>query len=383
MPDIPQPRYLFVGNDATWRGVTADVAARRGAILDEMPTVASALAWMLPPGQVYDLVLAEGPLDSRSADALAGMLDEVTLRPTPLLLLRCGSSSLAMRLPCVDEPSVEAVLARLDGLRPSHRRSAATLPVADIASALHAGGLRMRFQPILRAADLVPIGLEALARLYDGVHGILHPKEFIPPAIAGGRERVLTAVAAARTFLEIGQQLPETGLFVTVNLPLQTVTHEAAVQRGLELCGVAGVPPSDIVIEVLETHLAPDLDLLGRALTAWRAAGFRTAIDDAGPSLPHWRDLLDLPFNALKLDGTMVADPSQMGLLTSIVHAARARGLFTVAEGIEDAASLARVTELGVDALQGFLFSRPLPALAVPIWLRHWAERLGKEDVLF
>ncbi len=382
MPAHIQSRYLFVGSDATWHSVAADVAARRGAILDAMPDVQSALAWMLPPGQIYDLVLAVGPLVSSAIDGLAGMLDEVTLRPTPLLLLGCDSSSTSMRPACVSEKSADAVLAGIDAM-PPRGAGGAKLPCADLAGALHAGGLRMRFQPILRAADLVPIGLEALARLHDVTHGIVHPRDFIPTVIAGGRERVLTAVAVARTFLEIRHQLPGTGLFVTVNLPLETVMHDFAIERGLELCGVAGVPSSDIVIEVLETHLAPDLDLLGRALMAWRAAGFRTAIDDAGPSLPHWRDFLDLPFNALKLDGRMVADPSQMGLLTSIVDAARARGLFTVAEGIEDAATLARVMALGVDGLQGFLFSRPLPALAVPLWLRQWAERLERKDALF
>ena len=52
------------------------------------------------------------------------------------------------------------------------------------------------------------------------------------------------------------------------------------------------------------------------------------------------------------------------------------RGLFVTAEGIEDEAAMTRMRALGVDALQGFLFCRPLPARALPIWLREWRAGL-------
>jgi len=55
-----------------------------------------------------------------------------------------------------------------------------------------------------------------------------------------------------------------------------------------------------------------------------------------------------------------------------ITTAAKKRGLFIVAEGIEDEPALQRARDLGVDAVQGFLFCRPLPARAVPIWLNEW-----------
>jgi len=120
---------------------------------------------------------------------------------------------------------------------------------------------------------------------------------------------------------------------------------------------------------VLEAPVAPDLVRLGVCLERWRKAGFRTAIDDAGPALSYWRQLLDLPFDVLKLDGAMVVDPAAQGLMETIVAAARASGKFITAEGIEDEACLDRVRPLQVDALQGFLFARPLPAMALPLWL--------------
>ena len=365
---------LFVGSDQAWQNAAATAARQLGAALDIKPDVKSALESMLVPGCVYDHVLAVAPLRARSIDALAGMLDEVTFRPTPLLLLGCESYGVATPVPCVEKVDPLAVTAAL-------RRDANLTPgeppmePAELVSTLHGGGLRMRFQPILRASDMEPIGLEALARLHHGQRGILHPRDFIPLTIACGRERMLTGIAAARTFLEIGARLRETDLFVTINLPLSTVMNDSAVRRGLELCTVAGVSPTQIMLEVLETSTAPDLDKLRVALLAWREAGFRIAIDDAGPALPHWRDLLDLPFDALKLDGAMIGNPDEHALLETIVTEAKARGRYLVAEGIEDQAGLDHVLRLGVDAVQGFMFSRPLPAMAVPLWLAYWRNR--------
>ena len=375
MTPAPQPRLLFVGQDAAWQAVARTAAERCGATLDAQPDVRSALASMLAGRQTYAHVLAVAPLRSRAVDALAGMLDEVTLRPTPLLMLGCTSSGIATPMECVHQPDADAICAALATNRAPAHPGEPPMDSAELSATLHAGGLRMRFQPVLRADGLVPIGVEALARLHHPQRGILHPKDFIPLTLASGRERVLTGIAAARTFLEIGGRLRDSGLFVTLNLPLSTVMHAAALQRGVELCALVDMAPRQIMLEVLESRTAPDLGRLRAGLQAWRAAGFRMAIDDAGPALPHWRALLDLPFDALKLDGSMVGDPAQQELLRTIVAEARERELFVVAEGIEDQARLDQVLALGVDAVQGFMFSRPLPAMAVPVWLEQWAAR--------
>ena len=373
-PSLPDKlRLLLVCSVPSWLAVVDEAADRLGATLDIVPDVPAALARMLRPDRVYDHVLAVAPLNSRVLDALAGMLDEVTLRPTPLLLLGCATCGTANGLQCQLEPDAGAICMALT--RPAKPQPADQRPLstAELIAALHGGGLRMRFQPILDASDLRPIGLEALARIHTQARGILHPKDFIPATIACGRERVLTSVAAARTFLDIGRQVSTGNVFVSLNLPMTTVLHEQALLRGIELCAVAGVDTSRVLLEVLETRTAPDLGRLRSALEAWKQAGFRTAIDDAGPALPHWRTLLDLPFDVVKLDAALLTDPECGTLLETIVEAAKSRDRFVIAEGIEDDAALDRVRAVGVDALQGFMFSRPLPALAVPLWHRNWA----------
>ncbi len=74
----------------------------------------------------------------------------------------------------------------------------------------------------------------------------------------------------------------------------------------------------------------------------------------------------------MKLDGRLAADAEQTALAAEITKGAQGNGLLVVAEGIEDDAALSRMRDIGVDAVQGFLFSRPLPGLAVPAWLKAW-----------
>jgi EAL domain-containing protein (putative c-di-GMP-specific phosphodiesterase class I) len=370
----PGDRLLLVGTDPAWRETVSRTAERLGMEVDTLPDVAAAIGWMLQPGPLYSHVLAVGPLSSKQVDALAGMLDEVTLQPTRLVLLGGGGAG-GNLLSHVAEPSLERLVAVLSCREPEVATGLPPISAAELSAAMHTGGLRMRFQPIISAKDLRPIGLESLARIHHRTRGILHPRDFISLSVACGRERAMTGIIAARTFLDVGTSLHCSGLFVTLNVPVPILLSERSLARGLELCAVAGVPPSRLVIEALESDTQPDLGKLRAAIQSWRAAGFRVAMDDAGPSLPHWRALMDLDFDTVKLDGVLASDPAHHDLLTRIVEEAKSRGAFVVAEGIETEADLDRVRRLGVDAVQGYLFSRPLPALAVPIWLDQQIEQ--------
>ncbi len=375
----PSQRLLLVGSHPAMQHAAEAAATRLGAGLDTVPDTQAALAHMLRQPARYGCVLAVAPLPMRAVDALAGMMDEVSHQPTRLLVLGCAGSVGADTARCLEPVTPDTIVAALTQPAPE----AAVLPplsAAELVAALHGGGLRMRFQPVIRASDLKPIGVEALARVHTRQRGILHPKDFIPATLACGRERVLTSIAASRTFLDLRNQVCGAHLFVSINLPIVSVLNEGSLTRALELCAVAKVKPSQVMVELLESRTLPDIQALRTALGAWQNAGFRTAIDDAGPELPHWRDLLDLPFNVVKLDGNLVADPASGDLLTAIVTEAKKRSRFVIAEGIETEAHLQRVRALGVDALQGFLFARPLPAMAVPLWLLHHARHAEAPD---
>ena len=372
-------RLLLVGSDRQMQDAAEAACGQLGAVLDVVADTHAALAHLLQHDGTYTCVLAVAPLTMQAVDALAGLLDEATHHRTPLLLLGCEKQGGMNTVECLADVTAEAIVAVLS--RPARPPSEVPpFTPAELVSALHGGGLRMRFQPIIRASDLKPIGVEALARVHTKQRGILHPKDFIPATLACGRERVLTGIAAARTFLELRNQVCGAHLFVSINLPIASVLNPGSLTRAIELCAVAKVKPSQVMVELLESRTLPDIAALRDALTAWRNAGFRTAIDDAGPELPHWRDLLDLPFNVVKLDGNLIADPGAGELLASIVSEAKKRDRFVIAEGIENQSGLDRVRALGVDAVQGFLFARPLPALAMPLWLKQHAARFHALD---
>ncbi len=362
-------RLLLVGGDAYLRDAAAVAASTLGAALELAPDLDSAIRRLLNPDAGFSHVLAPDTLEPAETDCLAGMVDEVIALPTRLLILGAAEDRGPTEI-AVPDPDAAAIAAAVRGNKAAPTPQAATLSGDDLRAALHAGQLRMRFQPVVDVNSFRPLALEALARLHHPLLGILRPLEFMPSAFASGQERALTGIAAARTLLEL-RPLPRLdGLYFAINTPMTTLLHVYAAERAAELCAVAGIPCRRVVIEALETMVAPDMRELASALERWRRAGFNITIDDAGPRLPHWQRLLDLPFNGVKLDGCLAGGSNEAtDFAARITDQARARKMYVVAEGIERETDAIRMRGLGVSALQGFFFSRPLPARAVPIWL--------------
>jgi EAL domain-containing protein (putative c-di-GMP-specific phosphodiesterase class I) len=377
-PELLTTRLLLVGDEPALAEAATAAAFRLGVKIDVMPGVDEALAWLLQAEHLCTHVLAPSTLRPQLLDALAGMVDEVTSRPTPLLLLGAdqdqaqGESVIAVK-----QATPESIAAAVREYRPFAPAEPPGLTAFMLRASLHGGMIRMRFQPVLDAATLEPIGLEALARLHHPDLGILHPRHFMALAETSGQERALTGIAAAATMVELSRipGLPERHF--GINISLATLCHSHAVERALELCAAAGLHADQVAIEVLETATEPDLRALGAAVGRWRQAGFFVAIDDAGPRLPHWEKLLDMPFTSLKLDGALAGPaPESIALAAAITQAAKRRKLYVIAEGVEDEAALERLRGMGADAVQGFLFCRPLPARALPMWLRGWRAGL-------
>ncbi len=363
-------RLLFVGDAPEWLGAVRLAGGLFGAEITSVPTVGAAIRHLLGPGQVYSHVLAAAPLSAAEIETLAGMADEITHRATPLLSLGTqpppGVDATHIRCP---EPARLGEALRQAAPFPGSATGGAPLTSEAVRDGLNAGWLRLRYQPMVDARTLAPVAVEALARLHHPAHGILHPRDFVPQAIACGQERVFTGIMAARAMLEL-RGLPLKGLRFGINMPLPVFWFEHAVERALELASVSGIGAERIAIEVLETEETPALTRLEAALLRWREAGFAVYIDDAGPAMPHWRALAAMPFTGIKLDRCL-AHQAQQSLAAEIAEVARERGLHIVAEGIETAAELERARAIGVDCVQGYYICRPLPGLALPVWLNQ------------
>lgn len=258
-------------------------------------------------------------------------------------------------------------------------RNPLPIGLAELSAALDGAMIETRYQPIIRMKDRRPIGLEALARLNHPQQGTLLPDRFVPQLEDAGLAAALTSLVSARAFADLaGPFLAQRGLRMSVNFPLDVLQESHALVH-LEAQRIAsGIPANRIIVELTESRPVDDFPRLREAMKGLRSLGYGIAIDDVGPSVSHLDQLLELPFTSLKLDKVVVQQvlesEESRRFLSETIRRAKAKGLFVVAEGVETDPIWDEMRTLGVDGVQGFLASRPLPVAAVPIWWDSWIE---------
>ncbi|KAB2922797.1 MAG: EAL domain-containing protein [Dechloromonas sp.] len=238
----------------------------------------------------------------------------------------------------------------------------------DLRRALERDEITVFYQPVIDTASGRIAGVEALVRWLHPEEGIVSPAEFIPIAEETGLilalgERVLrSACLQARSWLDSGLA----DLHVAVNLSarqLEQPNLREIVQRALS---DSGLPPSSLVLEITESvlmaHASESIDLL-RDL---RSLGIQLSIDDFGTGYSSLAYLKHLPANTLKIDRSFIQDipddEDAVAIVTGILALAHSLRMNVVAEGVETPAQQATLARLQCDQLQGYLFSRPLPA---------------------
>ena len=172
--------------------------------------------------------------------------------------------------------------------------------------------------------------------------------------------------------------LPATGSRLAINfLPNAVYNPLACIQATLRAAERTGFPRDRLIFEVSEQEKVTDTGHLLRIFQAYRAMGFAVAIDDFGAGHAGLSLLADLPVDLVKLDMGLVrgcdGDRARRIILASVVRACGELGVQVIAEGIETAAELATLREIGITLVQGFLLARPglrhlpLSPAAVPV----------------
>lgn len=244
------------------------------------------------------------------------------------------------------------------------------------------GELVLHYQPQISCADGGVVGVEALVRWQHPRFGLLAPAEFLDLAeryqlMPRLTDWVLTrAVDDAASWLRAGRRIP-----VSVNLSASCVTHASLLPTLTQALETSQLPPEMLTLEVTETAIMDDPAKAVRALADLTAAGVHVSIDDYGTGHSTLAYLNHLPARELKLDQSftsrLLADERTSTIVAGTVDLAHRLGLRVIAEGVEDAATQEALVALGCDRTQGFLYSRPLPALELDAWLdeRHSADR--------
>ncbi len=367
--DPPPPgagkRLLMLrGGDGRYLDCVREAAALTGAILHEAADAGAALALLLTPEPPYSHLLLPPGHDPLQIDDLLGLAAE-DVRNEPLLLGEQPDFTWAARH--MPQPSVSTLVALLAAPGTPPRRT--TLPAAALSHALQAGWLRVRFQPLVEAARFRPVSFEALARLHHPQHGVLPPSSFVEALDQAPLARMMFDQVLELALAGAAPVLAPRCLQLSLNIPLALLQEETLVETLKAACARHGFAPAALILELTERHTAPEPGRLAAALNRLRDGGFGIAIDDAGPPLPHWRELVRLPFTAVKLDKSLVRYVEFAEDTALIIATARQAAMAVVAEGIETTALRDRMVGLGADYLQGFLFARPMPAVSLAPWL--------------
>jgi predicted signal transduction protein with EAL and GGDEF domain len=242
----------------------------------------------------------------------------------------------------------------------------------ELPRALAANELDLHFQPIVAAAGGAVLGLEALLRWTHAEHGPIPPASFIPVAEQMGLMDSLGAFVLRRALQE-ARRWPQ--LYVAVNLSPLQVRHSGIVDLVGTSLSEAGVPPGRLTLEVTEGVLVDNSETMLRRIRELHALGVRIALDDFGSGYSNLGYLQRFPFQKLKIDKSLVDPLGTAGNAGAVVQATVALGralrLSITAEGVETEQQRVLLRLAGCDEMQGYLFSKPVPAKAIDQLLKR------------
>ena len=241
----------------------------------------------------------------------------------------------------------------------------------DLRSAVSLNQLHLVYQPIVALPRGPSVGMEALVRWAHPTRGVLPPAMFIPLAEESGMISEIGDWIAEEAISQLAawcRYAPEMeNVYVSVNLSATQLRDDGIVDRIADLLTLHGLPGSSLCLEVTESMAMQDPAASAAILGRLRRLGVGVALDDFGAEYSSLAYLKRLPVTILKIDKSFVGsllseDTADASLIAAVVAMARSLGITTVAEGVETSAQAHRLVRLGVDAVQGFLFSRPVTA---------------------
>jgi len=234
--------------------------------------------------------------------------------------------------------------------------------------ALDRGEFALHYQPKVELASGRMIGAEALLRWNHPMQGLVPPLAFIPVAERSG----LIVPIGAWVIDEACRQIRAWhaagfhDIKVAVNVSARQFASgslETVVAAALERHAVA---PEQLEVELTESMLMEAPELAIERLAALKRIGIKLSLDDFGTGYSSLAYLSRFPVDHLKIDRSFVeciaSEPNAASISTSIIALAHRMGLRVIAEGVETEAQLAYLTRHGCDEMQGYYFSKPLPA---------------------
>lgn len=235
----------------------------------------------------------------------------------------------------------------------------------------------LHYQPRMNLAKGLISGLEALIRWNDPEGGLVPPAQFIPLLeesgliLEAGRWAMRKALADYREWCDRGLRPPR----IAVNVSPIQLRQGDFVQVVRAVLGEFPAGAHGLDFEITESLIMEDIEGSIEKLRAVREMGIHTAIDDFGTGYSSLAYLARLPVGSLKIDRAFIIDmmnnPDHMTIVSTIISLAHSLGLTVTAEGVETQQQLNLLKLLKCDEMQGYLFSRPVPAEQIERLLRE------------
>jgi diguanylate cyclase len=238
---------------------------------------------------------------------------------------------------------------------------------ASLRRALSQDEFLVYYQPQVDLQTGTVFGAEALIRWHHPERGMVSPAEFIPLAEETGLIRPIGewVLATACQQTQIWQKQGFTSLQIAVNLSGQQFCQPQLEQKIAQIIQATNLDPSSLELELTESTLLQNETGATSTLNELKDLGIRIAIDDFGTGYASLSYLKQFPVNALKIDRCFIrnvhSENYNKAITTAVLQMANSLNLKVVAEGVETEAELAFLRSHQCQAIQGFLFSRPLP----------------------
>lgn len=243
--------------------------------------------------------------------------------------------------------------------------------VGAIKQAIKKEEFTIHYQPqfVLQTGEI--FGVEALIRWQHPTKGNIPPLEFIPLAEEIGliQDIELFVFHEAIGQLIAWDQAGYPPIKMSINLSSKSLMNVATFKQIEGIIDSYEIEKSRLTLEITETAIITDVQLAIQQLKKIRARGINIALDDFGTGFSSVTYLKDLPINIVKLDSSysvsVDGESSDSFIVKSILQLSHKLGYAVVAEGIEEDSQRVQLREYGCIYGQGYLYSRPLPALEV------------------
>jgi EAL domain-containing protein (putative c-di-GMP-specific phosphodiesterase class I)/FixJ family two-component response regulator len=240
-----------------------------------------------------------------------------------------------------------------------------------------AGELELAYQPEvdLRTGHIVSV--EALLRWNSRQFGRVMPSEFIPLAersdliLSIGQWVLREACRQAAAWRGAGLAAPR----IAINLSSRQLAQPGVAAQIQGIVLECGADPSWLGLEITESLLIEDTEHAAAVLRQLKAIGFQLLLDDFGTGYSSLSCLQDMPIDVVKIDRKLVPDvtaaPEEVSVTRAIITMAHSLQMLVLAEGVETEGQLSLLSTHGCDLIQGYFFSRPVPAAAIEAMVRE------------